>query len=184
MTTAIAPSTGTTTWNLDASHSEISFKVKHLMISTTRGHFSDIKATVVVDEAKPQDAKVEVTIATASIDTRAEQRDAHLRSPDFFDAENHPTITFTGKRLEKGGSADFRFVGDLTIRGVTREVALDVTDEGRVQDPWGGTRAGFSITGKINRADFGLTWNAALEAGGVVVGDEVKLEAQVEFVKA
>ena len=180
MTTAVAPITGTATWNLDAAHSKVAFKVKHLMISTVRGHFNDIKATVEVDESNPASAKVEVTIGTASIDTSNEQRDGHLRSPDFFDAENHPTITFAGKRLEKGGSADFRLVGDLTVRGVTREIALDVTDEGRGQDPWGGTRAGFTITGKLNRGDFGLTWNAALETGGVLVGKDITITLDLQ----
>ena len=171
MTTTVAPATGTTTWNLDATHTTVGFAVKHLMISTVRGHFNDISGTVVVDEADPTGAKVEVTIAPASIDTRVEQRDAHLRSPDFFDAERYPAITFRGTRIERGGAADFRLIGELTIRGVTREVALDVTDEGRGTDPWGGTRAAFSLRGKINRADFGLTWNQALEAGGVLVSD-------------
>jgi len=184
MTTAVAPTTGTTTWNLDPAHATVGFAVKHLMISTVRGHFNDISGTVVVDEANLAGAKIEVTIAAASIDTRVEQRDAHLRSPDFFDAERFPTITFRSTRLERGGAADFRLIGELTIRGVTREVALDVTDEGRGTDPWGGTRAAFSLRGKINRADFGLTWNQALEAGGVLVSDEVKIEAEVQFVRS
>ena len=184
MTTAVAPTTGTTTWNLDPAHATVGFAVKHLMISTVRGHFNDISGTVVVDEANLAGAKIEVTIAAASIDTRVEQRDAHLRSPDFFDAERFSTITFRSTRLERGGAADFRLIGELTIRGVTREVALDVTDEGRGTDPWGGTRAAFSLRGKINRADFGLTWNQALEAGGVLVSDEVKIEAEVQFVRS
>jgi len=183
MTTTVAPAaTGTTTWTLDATHATVGFAVKHLMISTVRGHFTDITGTVVADE-NVSNAKVEVRIATASVDTRVAQRDQHLRSPDFFDAEAHPAITFTSTRVEKGGSADFRLIGDLTIRGITKEIALDVTDEGRGTDPWGGQRAAFSLRGKLNRNDFGLTWNQALEAGGVLVSDEVKIEAEVQFVR-
>lgn len=184
MSTAVAPISGTSTWNLDATHTSVGFSVKHLMISTVRGHFSDITGTVITGDSDLANAKVDVRIATGSVDTRAEQRDAHLRSADFFDAEAFPEITFTSKRVEKGGKADFRLVGDLTIRGITREIALDVADEGRGTDPWGGSRAAFSLRGKLNRNDFGLTWNQALEAGGVLVSDEVKIEAEVQFVKA
>src|SRR3712207_3431765 len=184
MTTTVAPATGTATWNLDPAHTTVGFAVKHLMISTVRGHFNDISGTVVADDANLAGAKVEISIDVKSIDTRVEQRDAHLRSPDFFDAENYPTITFRSTRIERGGSADFRLIGELTIRGVTREIAFDVTDEGRGVDPWGGTRAAFSLRGKLNRAEFGLTWNQALEAGGVLVSEEVKIEAEVQFVRS
>jgi polyisoprenoid-binding protein YceI len=124
-----------------------------------------------------------VTINVASIDTREAQRDAHLRSADFFDAENFPTLTFRGTRIAKGAGDDLTVTGDLTIRGTTREVTLDVTAEGRVKDPWGGERLGYSAKGKIKRSDYGLTWNLALETGGVVVGDDIKIAIEVELVK-
>jgi len=184
MATETAGQVGVPTWQLDPTHSAVEFSVKHMMMTTVRGRFKDVKATLTGDRDRPEAAGVEATIAVNSVDTGVADRDAHLRSADFFDAEQFPTITFRSTRVEQGGTADFRLVGDLTIRGVTKEDALDVTDEGRGGDPWGGTRAGFSLTGRVNRADFGLTWNAALETGGVVVGDEVKLEAEVEFIKA
>jgi polyisoprenoid-binding protein YceI len=183
MATTAPVETGVTTWNLDPSHSTVEFAVKHMMISTVRGRFSDLKGTVTVDEANPASAVVNAELAVASIDTRADQRDAHLRSPDFFDAGQFPTITFRSTKVERKGE-DLRVVGDLTIRGVTREVTLAVTDEGRGRDPWGGERAGFSATTKINRRDFGLTWNQALETGGVLVGDEIKISIDTEFVRA
>ena len=178
-----APTTGVTTWNLDASHSTVEFAVKHMMISTVRGRFSDVKATVVADESNPASAQITAELAVASIDTRADQRDGHLRSADFFDAEQFPTITFRSTRVERKGD-DFRVLGDLTIRGGTRQITLDVTDEGRGRDPWGGERAGFSATTKINRRDFGLTWNQALETGGVLVGDEIRISIDAEFVRS
>ena len=183
MATTAPVQTGVTTWNLDPAHSTVEFAVKHLMISTVRGRFADVKATVAADEGNPNEYVITAELATASIDTRAEQRDAHLRSPDFFDAEQFPTIAFRSTKIEKKGD-EFRVVGDLTIRGVTRQVTLDVTEEGRGRDPWGGERAGFSATTKINRRDFGLTWNQALETGGVVVGDEIRISIDAEFVKA
>lgn len=175
--------TGVTTWNLDPSHSSVEFAVKHMMISTVRGRFADVKATVVADESNLVSASVNAEIAVASIDTRAEQRDAHLRSADFFDAGQFPTITFRSTKIERRGD-ELRVFGDLTIRGVTRQIVLDVTDEGRGRDPWGGERAGFSGTAKINRRDFGLTWNQALETGGVLVGEEVRISIDAEFVRA
>ena len=183
MTTTAPVQTGVTTWNLDPAHSTVEFAVKHLMISTVRGRFGDVKATITADEADPGSAVVTAEIATASIDTRADQRDAHLRSADFFDAEQYPTIAFRSTKIEKKGE-DIRVTGDLTIRGVTRQITLDVTEEGRGRDPWGGERAGFSATTKINRRDFGLTWNQALETGGVVVGDEIKITVDAEFVRS
>ena len=175
--------TGVTTWNLDPSHSSVEFAVKHMMISTVRGRFADVKATVVADESNLVSASVNAEIAVASIDTRADQRDAHLRSADFFDAGQFPTITFRSTKIERRGD-ELRVFGDLTIRGVTRQIVLDVTDEGRGRDPWGGERAGFSGTAKINRRDFGLTWNQALETGGVLVGEEVRISIDAEFVRA
>ena len=173
----------TTTWNVDPMHAEVGFAVRHLMISTVRGRFGKVEGTVTVDEQNPKNSKVEVTVDVSSIDTRQEMRDNHLRSPDFFDAANFPTMRFVSKRIE-GDTADrFRLVGDLTVRGTTREVVLDVSFEGRGMDPWGSERAGFSATGRINREQFGLTWNQALETGGVVVGEDVKISIDVEIVR-
>jgi polyisoprenoid-binding protein YceI len=176
--------TQTTTWQIDPAHTEVGFSVKHLMISTVRGRFAGVKGTIVLDEANPERSSVEAEIDAATIDTRAEQRDAHLRSADFFDVEKYPTITFRSRRVERVSDGRYRIVGDLTIRGVTREVVLDATEEGRGRDPWGGDRLGFSATTTIDRRDFGLTWNQALETGGVLVGNEIKISIDVEAVKA
>lgn len=173
----------TATWTIDPAHTEIGFAVRHLMLSTVRGRFGAVTGRVTVDENNPRDAKVDVTIDVTSIDTRQEMRDNHLRSPDFFDVAKHPTMHFVSKRIDGDVTSKFRVIGDLTIRGTTREVALDVTLEGRAIDPWGNDRVGFSATGKLNRADFGLIWNQALETGGVVVGDEVKLSIDAELVR-
>jgi polyisoprenoid-binding protein YceI len=184
MSTVSAPSAaGTTTWTIDNSHTLVEFSVRHLMISTVKGRFGEVSGKVVADDADPARAQIEVTINAASIDTREAQRDAHLRSADFFDAENFPALTFRSTRIEKASGDDLKVTGDLTIRGTTREVVLDVTSEGRVTDPWGGQRAGYSAKTKIKRSDFGLTWNMALETGGVVVGDEIKIALEVELVK-
>lgn len=181
MTTIATPAT--TTWTIDASHTNAEFAVKHLMISTVRGRFADVSGTVITQGDDLTTAQVEVSLAVASIDTRNEQRDGHLKSADFFNAEQYPAITFRSRRVEQAGGESFRLVGDLTIRGVTREVALDVTAEGGTRDPWGGERLGFSAAARINRKDFGLEWNMALETGGVVVGEEVRLTLDVELVK-
>ncbi|HET6231446.1 MAG TPA: YceI family protein [Longimicrobiaceae bacterium] len=172
------------TWTLDASHSNVEFSVRHLMISSVKGHFSEVEGTVTANDADPSGARVEVVVKTASIDTRQEQRDAHLRSADFFDADTFPQMRFVGTRVERTGSDTFKLTGDLTIKDVTRPLTLDVTEEGRGKDPWGGERAGFSATGKIKRSEFGLTWNQVLEAGGVAVGDDIKISADVELVKS
>ena len=172
-----------TTWAIDPSHSHVGFAIKHLMIATVRGQFTDVKGTVVVDESDPTTAKVDITIGIGSITTGDEKRDAHLRSPDFFEAERYPVMTFRGKRVESRSGNAFRVVGDLTIRDVTREVPVDVELTGRAKDPWGNERAALEATTKINRGDYGLTWNAALEAGGVLVGDEVKISIEAELVK-
>ena len=173
-----------TTWQIDPTHTSVGFAVKHLVIATVKGQFGSVSGAVVVDERNPRNVKLEVEIDASSIDTRTEQRDAHLRSADFLDVENHPKIRFVGKRVEGDLDGDFRLVGDLTIRGTTRETVLDVTNEGRARDPWGGERAVFSAKTKINRAEFGLTWNQALETGGVLVGEDVKISLDVELVKA
>ena len=174
----------TTTWQLDSAHTSIEFAVKHLMIATVRGRFGAAQGVIEVDETHPETAKVEVTVDVMSIDTRQEQRDAHLRSSDFFDVEKHPTLRFVGRRIEGDIRKDFKLIGDLTIRGVTKEVALNVTNEGQGNDPWGNVRTGFSASGKIDRRNFGLTWNQALEAGGIAVGDEIKITIDAEFVRA
>jgi polyisoprenoid-binding protein YceI len=174
----------TKTWQLDPAHTSIDFAVKHLMISTVRGRFGGVQGSIEVDENDLRTAKVDITIDVASIDTRQEQRDAHLRSPDFFDTEKFPTARFISRRIEGNVSGDFQVVGDLTMRGVTKEIAVHVTNEGQGMDPWGNLRAGFSATAKIDRRDFGLTWNQALETGGVVVGNDIKLAIDAEFFRA
>ena len=172
-----------TTWAIDPAHTGLEFAVKHLMISTVRGRFGEVEGTLTIDERNPAGSMVEVSIPVASIDTRSEQRDAHLRSADFFDAERFPAITFRGTRVEGDVSGNFELVGDLTIRGVTREVVLDVEANGRSRDPWGNEKIGFEARGKIARSDFGLNWNQALETGGVLVGDEIRMTIDVQFVK-
>jgi polyisoprenoid-binding protein YceI len=186
--TVPAPDPGTLaggcSWRIDPAHSHVEFAVRHLMISTVKGAFGDVRGTVWVDDSDARTILVDITIQVASIDTRQEQRDAHLRSADFFDAARFPTITFRSRVLEGNHhDREFRLVGDLTIRDVTREVVLDVSSEGRLTDPWGAERAGFSAQGKIDRTDFGLTWNQALEAGGVLVGNEIKISIEVELIR-
>lgn len=179
--TALAPQT-LTAWTVDPSHSNVEFAVRHLMISTVKGRFGEVSGTVHADPASPATGKVDITIGVGSVDTREPQRDAHLRSADFFDAEQFPSMTFRSTRIEGQGDR-FTVAGDLTIRGVSRPVVLDVTSEGLGKDPWGGERAGFSAVTKIKRSDFGLTWNQVLEAGGVAVSDEVRIALDVELVK-
>ena len=170
-------------WVIDTAHSEIQFSVKHMMISTVRGGFSKFSGTVEADEQNPTAAKVDVQIDVASINTRDEKRDAHLRSPDFFDAEQFPYITFTSKRVEQLDANHGKLVGDLTIKGTTHEVALDFEFAGQAKSPWGTTSAGFSAETKINRKDWGLNWNVALETGGWLVGDQITINIEVELVK-
>ncbi|HZD06008.1 MAG TPA: YceI family protein, partial [Longimicrobiales bacterium] len=157
-----------TTWTIDPVHTQVGFSVKHMMFTKVHGEFTELSGAIEVDPDKPGEASVEVQIDAASIDTGVEDRDEHLRSSDFLDVENHPTITFESRRIEgepsEPGDA-FKVVGDLTIRGTTEEVVLDARYEGRGEDPWGGTRAGFSAEVTIDRRDFGLTWNQALETG-------------------
>jgi polyisoprenoid-binding protein YceI len=172
------------TWQIDPAHTEVEFAVKHMMISTVKGRFADVSGTITLDETDLAGSSVEVEIDVASIDTRQADRDAHLRSADFFDVENHPKLTFRSRRVEAEGQGRFRVVGDLTIRGVTREVVLEATDEGRGTDPWGNAKAGFSARTSIDRQDYGLTWNAALETGGILVGNEVKITLEVQAAKA
>jgi polyisoprenoid-binding protein YceI len=168
---------------VDASHSTAEFAVKHLMIATVKGRFGELEGTVELDPERAESGRVDVTIKAASVDTRSEQRDAHLRSPDFFDVEKHPTITYRSRRVEPLAGGQLKVVGDLTIRGISREVPLAVTPGGFARDPWGNERAAYVASAAINRGDFGLTWNAALETGGVLVGDEVKINLEVELVR-
>jgi polyisoprenoid-binding protein YceI len=183
MTTALEPRVESTvqTWTLDAAHSNVEFAVKHLMIANVKGRFADVAGILTTDANDPTNVSLDVTIGVDSIDTRQQQRDAHLRSPDFFNADEWPTIRFSGKSTQGDTSGEFKLIGDLTIRDTTREVTLDVTNEGSTKDPWGNSRIGFSARGKIDRREFGLTWNQALEAGGVVVGDEIRIQIDAEF---
>lgn len=179
--TAAATPTGTS-WKLDATHTSVEFSAKHLMITTVKGRFADVAGSVTVNGASPADASVDITIQAASIDSRTEQRDAHLRSADFLDVEKYPTITFKSTKIE-GSRDEFTLTGDLTIHGTTKSVTLAVAFEGEGKDPWGGTRMGFSATGKIDRRDFGLTWNAALEAGGVLVSNDIKITIDAQVIQ-
>jgi polyisoprenoid-binding protein YceI len=175
-----------TTWEIDPNHTTIEFAVKHMMFTTVRGRFKGVKGTIRADERNPDRSTVEVEIDAASIDTGAPDRDAHLKSADFLDVANHPTITFRSKRVEGAANKEgdrFKVIGDLTIRGTAREVTLHATYEGMGKDPWGGTRAGARATTEIDRRQWGLTWNQALEAGGVLVGTTVKIECEVQAVK-
>jgi len=171
-------------WNFDPVHSIIGFSVRHLMISKVRGHFQKWSGTLMIDEADVTNSKVEVSIEAASIDTREQQRDDHLRSPDFFDAASHPALTFQSTQVEKVSAEEYKIAGNLTIRGVSKQVVLATEYVGRSKDPWGGLRIGFSAKTSIDRRDFGLTFNMPLEGGGVVVGDRVDIEIEVEAVKA
>lgn len=179
--------TATTTWQLDPAHSSVEFSVKHMMMTTVRGRFKDVTGTLTADEEHPEGCCVEVEIAVASIDTGSAERDAHLRGPDFFDVERYPTITYRSKRISGDFAKEgdrFRVVGDLTMRDTSMEVELDCTFEGRGQDPWGKERAGFRAVTEIDRRDWGLKWNQAIETGGVLVANRVRIEAEVQFVKA
>ncbi len=170
-------------WHIDPAHSHIQFSVRHMMISTVRGRFERFTGTIEADEQDPTRSRVEVQIDAASIDTRTPQRDADLRGPNFLDVEHYPTITFKSKRIERLDATHGRIIGDLTIRDVTKEVVLDVEYAGQAKSPWGAISAGFSARTKLNRKDWGLTWNVALETGGVLVGDEITVEIEVELVK-
>jgi polyisoprenoid-binding protein YceI len=183
MATAAQTATGVTTWKIDPAHTQVEFAVKHMMITTVKGRFADVTGEIQLDEGNLVNSKVNIDTNVTSIDTREAQRDAHLRSADFFDVEKFPKMTFRSTAIT-GSLGEFKLTGDLTIHGVTRPLTLEVTHEGRGKDPWGGERIGFAATGKIKRSDFGLTWNAALETGGFLVGDDVKISLDVEAVKA
>jgi polyisoprenoid-binding protein YceI len=183
-TVETAPGAATrTTWKLDPSHTLVEFSAKHLMITTVKGRIADVEGTIVTDEKNPRNSSVEATLKAISLDTRTDQRDQHLRSADFLNVELFPEIKFRSTRIE-GDKDSFKLTGDLTIRDVTKPITLDVQFEGRQTDPWGGERIGFSGSGKFDRREFGLTWNQALETGGVVVGNDVKINIEVEAVKA
>lgn len=183
MSTATVTLAGTS-WSVDAAHSSLEFAVKHMMLATVKGRFAQVDGKVSFAADDLASARVEVSVDVESIDTRNRQRDDHLRSADFFDVANWPKLTFVSRRIEETGEGGYRVVGDLTMRGVTRELSLAATFEGEGQDPWGGTRMAFHATGRLDRREFGLTWNQALEAGGILVGDEVRLSIDVELVRS
>jgi polyisoprenoid-binding protein YceI len=185
MSTLATPQTTTTTWNIDPAHSVADFKVKHMMISNVRGQFGKVSGALTLDESDLTKSRVEALIEAGSIETRDAQRDAHLKSADFLHVEKFPTLSFKSTRISLVRDGELAAEGDLTIRGVTRKVQFSV--EGPTpptKDPWGNTRVAVSATTKINRKDFGLTWNTALETGGILVGDEVTINLDVEFTKA
>jgi len=174
-----------TQWQIDPAHSAARFSVRHLMISNVRGEFTKMSGSAFINPADRTNSTVEVTIEAASVNTSEPQRDEHLRSADFFDVANHPKISFQSKQVASLGAENFKLTGDLTIRGVTKEVTFEIEGPtASVKDPWGNTRVGVSATAKINRKDFGLTWNAALETGGILVGEEVTITLDLEFLKA
>jgi polyisoprenoid-binding protein YceI len=172
-----------TKWTLDPSHSQIGFRVKHLMVTNVRGTFKDNNAEIFTTGNDFSNAEINLSIDASSVDTGDTTRDSHLKSPDFFDAENFKKINFKGISFEKINEGKYALAGDITIKGVTKRIQLDVEFNGIINDPYGNKRAGFEITGKISRKDFGLTWNAALEAGGVMVGDEVKINCEIQLIQ-
>jgi len=177
---------GASTWRLDPAHSSVEFSVKHMMMTTVRGRFKTVTATLTGDEDHPDGCCVEVELDVASVDTGVGDRDAHLRGPDFFDAANFPKILFKSKRLEGDFDSEgdkFRAIGDLTMRGQTMEVVLDCRFEGRGKDPWGKDRAGFSGHTELDRREWGLRWNQAIETGGVLVANRVRIDVEVQFVR-
>jgi polyisoprenoid-binding protein YceI len=177
----VATATETRTYKIDPAHSEVFFQVRHL-VTKVRGRFSDFGGTISYNDANPEQSSVEFSIKTSSIDTNVADRDTHLRSADFFSAEEHPTLTFRSKKITKTGADSFDVVGDLSVRGTSKEVHLPVSFLGHATDPWGGKRIGFEAETTLNRKDFGLNWNAALETGGFLVGDEVKITLSIQAV--
>ncbi len=182
-TNALKPSVST--WNLDAAHSVAEFKVKHMMISHVKGHFTGVSGVLTVDESDITKSHLAATIDATTISTGDAQRDAHLKSADFFDVEKYPTLKFESTGIARKGEDELAVRGNLTIHGVTKEVTLKVEGPtAEAKDPWGNTRIGASAVTKINRKDFGLTWNAALETGGILVGEEITIMLEVQFIKA
>jgi len=172
--------TTTTVWTIDPSHSAVEFSVKHMMFATAKGRFSDIQGTITLDNERVANSSVDVEIGAASVDTRDAKRDEHLKAADFFDVESYPTLTFRSTKVEPAGESDLRVTGDLTIHGVTKEVVLDTELNGQGTNPWGQGVISYTAHTKINRKDFGLNWNAALESGGVLVSEEVKIAIEIE----
>jgi polyisoprenoid-binding protein YceI len=171
------------TYSIDTTHSEIQFKVKHLVISTVSGHFQKFEGSLEANEANFSDAKINFSADVNSIDTNNEQRDGHLKSDDFFNAEKFPAITFVSKELKKDGLNNYKLIGDLTIRDITKTITLETEYTGLAVDPWGNTKIGFEVTGKINRFDYDLKWNALTEVGGAVVSSDIKLALNIQLVK-
>jgi polyisoprenoid-binding protein YceI len=180
---ATATMTRTTTWNIDPAHSLVEFAVKHMMFTTVKGRFSDVSGSIVTEGEDLATAKIDVEVGTASIHTGDEKRDEHLRSADFFDVEKFPKLTFTSRKVEPQGGNNFRLVGDLTMHGVTKQVEMDVTYNGSGMSPFGVEVAGYTAQTELNRTDFGLTWNAALETGGVLVSEKVKVTLDIQAIK-
>ncbi|WP_251555172.1 YceI family protein [Neobacillus muris] len=173
-----------TKWALDPAHSSVDFSVRHMMIANVKGSFNSFNAVIEADPADLTTASIEFTVDTSSVDTRNADRDAHLVSADFFDVENYPALTFKATTIEKTDEGEYKVTGDLTLRGVTKQETFDVTFEGQGKDPWGNEKVGFSANSTLNRSDYGLVWNAALETGGVLVGDKVKVNLQIQAAKA
>jgi len=172
-----------TKWALDAAHSSIEFSIRHMMISKVKGTFHSFEADIEADPADLTTANITVTVDLASIDTRNADRDNHLRTADFFDVENYPKLTFKATRIENKGGGDYEVTGDVTLHGVTRSETFKVTFEGAGKDPWGNEKAGFSAEGTIKRSNYGLTYNAALETGGMLLGDDVKVSLEIQASK-
>jgi polyisoprenoid-binding protein YceI len=173
-----------TKWAVDAAHSSIEFSIKHMMIANVKGTFNQYEATIEADPSDLTSANIQFNIDLASIDTRNTDRDNHLRSGDFFDVENNPKMTFNSTSIEKKGDDEYRLTGDVSLNGVTKSETFLVTFEGQGQDPWGNQKVGFSAEGTLKRSDYNLTWNAALETGGVLVGDKVKVSLEIQAAKA
>ena len=169
-------------WEIDPSHSEAAFSVKHMMFSTVRGHFNVLSGHLHIDEQHPENSWVDAQVDASSVDTRDERRDGHLRSPDFFDVQNYPTLTFKSSRVEPAGSNEYKVYGDLTMHGVTKPVVFKAEYNGQGKNPWGMQVAGLSAKTKVNHKEFGLNWNQALETGGVLVSEDVTIEIDLEAV--
>lgn len=184
MTSATATAPTTSTWNLDPVHSEFGFSVKHLMVTNVKGQFTDATATIKLDERDYTKSSARIEIDVASVSTRQQQRDDHLRSADFFDAANHPKMVFESRSIERVSADRYRVFGDITIRGTTRPITLVAEVAGPSKDPWGGERIGLNATGNISRSEFGLLWNTVLETGGFAVADDVKLVIDLQLIRA
>ena len=172
----------TSTWTIDKAHSNVDFQVKHMVISTVRGHFREFEGTLYIDQDRPENSRVAASIDVASVDTNVPDRDAHLRSDDFFNTDEYPRMTFSSTKVERLAGSKLRVTGDLTIRDVTQEVVMNGEYDGPIADPWGGSRAAFDATTEISRKEFNVRWNQALEAGGLVVSDNVKIQLHIEAV--